>query len=185
MDSSGAQQPNKYVPALHLLSAERVCTCVEVHWLQEKYMAFQEMLRLFPPFLVEPFKKWLRGLICGPTNCSRRCMEQHSWLPSPHQPRISISFYDCSKHISYWAAWEALTAADTLITKMSVTFLETDGRLFKKKNKTWRKKSTLKLNMRHKTKRWWQGQYFHGHEMGNFQLNQKKGFKRATQIFSC
>ena len=98
-------------------------------------MAFQEMLRLFPPFLVEPFKKWLRGLICGPTYCSRRCMEQHSWLPSPHQPRISISFYDCSKHISYWAAWEALTAADTLITKMSVTFLETDGRLFKKKKK--------------------------------------------------
>ena len=145
MDSSGAQQPNKYVPALHLLSAERVCSCVEVHWLQEKYMAFQEMLRLFPPFLVEPFKKWLRGLICGPTYCSRRCMEQHSWLPSPHQPGISVSFYDCSKHISYWAAWEALTATDTLIRKISVTFLGTDGRSFTKKNKTWRKKIHIKI----------------------------------------
>lgn len=77
--------------------------------------------RLFPPFLIEPLEKWLWGLVCRPTYCSCRCMEQHSWLPSPHEPRIPISLYDCSKHVSYWAAWEAFTATHTLISKMSVT----------------------------------------------------------------
>jgi hypothetical protein len=116
MDHSGAQaQPQQMHILAPRLSVSWVsmlqCRCTLT---SRKYMALQEMLGLFPPCLIPPFVKRLWRFVCGPTDCSGRCMEQHSWLPSPHEPSISITIYDCSQHISYRATWETLTAAYTL-----------------------------------------------------------------------
>lgn len=92
-------------------------------WLPEKHNHFQEMLQLFSPFLIKSFKERLRGFVCGPADGSCRCVEQHSWLPSPHEPNISIALYNCSKHISYRITSKAFTAAYTLTTHKKRTLL--------------------------------------------------------------
>ena len=99
------------------LSAEEACHSVEVLGLQRKYTPSKPMLRLFFPFLIESFEEWLWGFVCGPADGSCRCVEQHSWLPSPHEPNVSITLYDCSKHIADRATSKAFATAYTLNNK--------------------------------------------------------------------
>lgn len=92
--------------------------------LSSKTMGKEKMVRetnIFPNEIsgkrlpvIELSKNGLRCFICRPAYSSRRSMEKHPRLPSPHQPSIPIAPYHGSKNLLYRAARESVTTTNTL-----------------------------------------------------------------------